>query len=248
MTALDQTKDLLRRVVRSSGWNLSRTSAFGNNAFIDVAAMSTPPPRVVFDVGANEGQTADELRQVYPDAKIYCFEPYLPAFQRLQQKFAGDVRISLEHLALGERTGEATLFENAQSVTNSLLPNAPDAALSQPDAYATPTGQSTIPITTVDEFCNKRAVETIDLLKIDSQGYDLRILQGARGKLSNHRVNFILTEMLFAPLYSGQAYFPEIYNFVTDLGYSMVGLYAVHRSPAGAILWCDALFRCAARD
>jgi hypothetical protein len=129
-------------------------------------------------------------------------------------------------------------------VTNSLLPNAPEADLSQPASFATPTGQSIVCITTLDDFCAERGISRIDFLKVDSQGYDLRILQGARRQLSEHRVSFIVVEMLFAPLYSGQAHFHEIYEFLTGLGYQLVGLYAVHRSEAGVILWCDALFRC----
>jgi hypothetical protein len=51
-------------------------------------------------------------------------------------------------------------------------------------------------------------------------------------------------EMLFAPLYSGKAYFHEVYGFLTGFGYQLVGLYAIHRSLAGDVLWRDALFRC----
>ena len=99
-------------------------------------------------------------------------------------------------------------------------------------------------ITTLDDFCRERSIPHLDFLKIDSQGYDLRILQGAREHLAGRRISFIVVEMLFAPLYSGQAYFHEIYGFLTGFGYQLVGLYAIQRSPAGAILWCDALFRC----
>jgi len=235
---------LLRRFAQSLGWDVSRTSSFGKNAFIDIRQLATTPPRLGFDVGANEGQTAKELREIFPDAKIYCFEPYVAAFRALQEKLSGDPNIFLERIALGDRKGETTLYENAESVTNSLLPNAPEADLSQPASFATPTGQSTVSITTLDDFCAERSISRIDFLKVDSQGYDLRILQGARRHLTEHRVSFIVVEMLFAPLYSGQAHFHEIYEFLTGLGYQLVGLYAVQRSEAGVILWCDALFRC----
>ncbi|MDP9005246.1 MAG: FkbM family methyltransferase [Verrucomicrobiota bacterium] len=235
---------LLRRFAQSLGWDVSRATSFGKNPFIDVRQLAATPPRIVFDVGANEGQTAEELKEIFPDAKLYCFEPYVAAFRALQEKFSGDPNIFLERSALGDRKGETTLYENAESVTNSLLPNAPEADLSQPASFATPIGQSTVSITTIDNFCTERSIDQIDFLKVDSQGFDLRILQGARRQLSEHRVSFIVVEMLFAPLYSGQAHFHEIYEFLTSLGYRLVGLYAVHRSETGVILWCDALFRC----
>ncbi|MEY2558449.1 MAG: hypothetical protein QOE34_1874 [Verrucomicrobiota bacterium] len=237
-------KALLRRLVRSLGWDVSRASAFGKNPFVDIRELATAVPHLGFDVGANEGQTAAELRHTFPDARIYCFEPYQAAFRTLQQKLGADKNTCLERMAFGDRKGEATLYENAESVTNSLLPNAPEAHVSQPASYATPTGQSVVPITTLDDFCGERAISHIDFLKIDSQGYDLRILQGAREHLAQRRISFIVVELLFAPLYSGQAYFHEIYSFLTEFEYQLVGLYAIHRSPAGDILWCDGLFRC----
>lgn len=244
MNLLGHTKTLLRRVARSLGFDVSRATAFGKNPFVDISKLATVVPRLGFDVGANEGQTACELRRIFPGAKIYCFEPFEAAFRTLQQKLSGDPNICLEQVAMGDRKGEATLYENAESVTNSLLPNAPEAHASQPADYAIPTGQSTVAITTLDDFCAERQIPHLDFLKIDSQGYDLHILQGARKHLAERRISFIVVEMLFAPLYSGQAYFHEIYGFLTGFGYQLVGLYAIQRSPAGDILWCDALFRC----
>jgi FkbM family methyltransferase len=244
MNLLQQTKALVRNGVRSLGWDVSRTTAFGKNPFADIRTLATTVPRLGFDVGANEGQTATELREFFPAAKIYCFEPYEAAFRALQQKVGGDANISLERIAFGDRKGEATLYENAESVTNSLLANAAEAQSSQPASFAVPTGQSTVPITTLDEFCSERSIAHLDFLKVDSQGYDLRILQGARQHLAGQRIFFIVVEMLFVPLYDGQAYFHETYDFLTGFGYQLVGLYAIHRSAAGNILWCDALFRC----
>jgi FkbM family methyltransferase len=244
MNFLRHTKALLLRVARLLGCDVSPTTAFGKNPFVDIHKLATAAPRLGFDVGANEGQTACELRRIFPEAKIYCFEPYEAAFRTLQQKLSGDPNICLEKIAFGDHKGEATLYENAESVTNSLLPNAPEAHVSQPASYAIPTGQSTVEVTTLDDFCGERTISYIDFLKIDGQGYDLRILQGARKHLAEQRISFIVVEMLFAPLYAGQAYFHEIYGFLTGFGYELVGLYAIHRSSAGAILWCDALFRC----
>jgi FkbM family methyltransferase len=244
MNLARHTKTVLRRAAQSLGYDVSRTTALGKNPFVDIRQLATAVPRLGFDVGANEGQTACELRRIFPEAKIYCFEPYEAAFRALQQKLGGDPAVCLEQIAFGDHKGEATLYENAASVTNSLLPNAPEAHASQPALSAIPTGQSTVAITTLDNFCRERTISHLDFLKVDSQGYDLRILQGAREHLAEHRISFVVVEMLFAPLYAGQAHFHEIYCFLTGLRYRLVGLYAIQRSPTGAILWCDALFRC----
>jgi hypothetical protein len=133
-------KALLRRFVRSLGWDVSRTTAFGKDPFVDISKLATAVPRLGFDVGANEGQSARELRRLFSQAKLYYFEPDEAAFRALQQKLGGDPNLSFERTAFGDHKGEATLHENAESVTNSLLPNAPEAHPSQPESFAIPTG------------------------------------------------------------------------------------------------------------
>jgi hypothetical protein len=47
-------------------------------------------PRVIFDVGANIGQTYRRFRRDFPDAQIHCFEPVNSAFQKLTEEVSGD--------------------------------------------------------------------------------------------------------------------------------------------------------------
>jgi hypothetical protein len=70
MNFLRHTKALLLRVARSLGCDLSQTSPFSENPFVDLRKLAATVPRLGFDVGANEGQTACELRRVFPEARI----------------------------------------------------------------------------------------------------------------------------------------------------------------------------------
>jgi FkbM family methyltransferase len=178
----------------------------------------------------------------HPYAAIHCFEPYEEAYRKLCNLASRHPRVKTTQCALGQAVGTQTLWTNAASVTNSLLPNSPAASQFQPPEMISPKGSVTIHVSTIDRYCEQFGVDFIDLLKIDTQGYDLRVLRGAENTLSQGRIALIFVEVLFAPLYAGQNYFHEIYDFLWAHDFRLVNLYAVAHTEASYLCWCDALF------
>ena len=86
-----------------------------------------------------------------------------------------------------------------------------------------------VPITTLDLWVKKRRLTHIDLLKVDTQGFDLEVLRGASVTLSNKTVKTLLVEVNFVSLYEGQCSFGEIKSFLKDKGYGLMALYEVAR-------------------
>ena len=236
-------KRLIRTLLRLGGYQLVRTSRFGAKPWQDVnTAFAGHPLRTVFDVGANTGQTSVEFLHCFPHATIHSFEPFRDAFDKLTQAAAGQVRIKPVQSALGEAVGERVLYMNAESATNSLLPNAPEADHFQPKGFATAKGTTTIAISTVDAYCAQQSIDCIDLLKMDTQGYELKVLQGAERMLTGGKVAAVFSEVLFAPIYQNQTYFHDVYNHLWALGFRLVNLYGVEMNPQKYSSWCDALF------
>jgi FkbM family methyltransferase len=237
----------LRRAVRAGlqrlGYELVNQREWGCHPLNDIDTIyGAQSPEVIFDVGANKGQFLRRLLQKYPQARIHAFEPFPQAFSALKSLVAAHPHVTAHCLALGEMDGSKILHVNQADDTNSLLANAPEAA-----RYAPPEGQQTlatmeVPVRRLDAFCREHKVAYIDLLKVDAQGYDLRILQGAGALLEEHRIRCLLLEVLFVPLYEGQAYFHEIYDFLWQRHYHLVGLYEINRAPDGSAKWADALF------
>ncbi|MGZ4983363.1 MAG: FkbM family methyltransferase [Chthoniobacterales bacterium] len=236
-------KSALRKTLAPLGLEVRRANSFGQDPFSDVRRLAADTVATIFDVGANEGQSAMRLREIFPSATLHCFEPGPAAFHILEQNLGRDPRVRLVRKALGDRAGIATLHENESSVTNSLLPNAPGAAFLQPPGKSTPVGHTEVEVTTIDAYCAENQIGQIDLLKIDSQGFELKVLTGAEETLRSCAINFLLLEVLFDELYSGQAFFHEIYDFLSKRHYRFVGLYEISRGTDAHVSWCDALFR-----
>ena len=82
----------------------------------------------------------------------------------------------------------------------------------------------------------------IDLLKMDTQGYELHVLAGAEQTIRANNIAVVYSEVLFVPLYKGQAYFPEVYEHLVSRGFGLVNFYDTHYNDDGYLSWCDALF------
>ena len=99
-----------------------------------------------------------------------------------------------------------------------------------------------MPITTLDEFCAEHEINYIDLLKLDVQGYELKILAGAKHLLETKRITLLFTEVNFVPLYANQAYFHQVYQFLLGEGFQLVSFYNQTHREGPELNWADALF------
>ncbi|MCX8156348.1 MAG: FkbM family methyltransferase [Verrucomicrobiae bacterium] len=237
----------VRRALRAGlarlGYDLVNQREWGRDPLNDVQTICrTRPPQLIFDVGANRGQFLGRLLEKFPQARIHAFEPFPQVFAALQERAAAHPNVTPHCLALGETDGTKTFYLNKVDVTNSLLATAPAAKQYEPGGWQETLGTQQVPVRRLDSFCREHALTHIDLLKVDAQGYDLRILQGAGGLLAEHRLRCLLVEVLFVPLYEDQAYFHEIYEFLWQRHYHLVGLYEINRAPDGTAKWADALF------
>jgi hypothetical protein len=99
-----------------------------------------------------------------------------------------------------------------------------------------------VPMTKLDSYIKQKCLTHIDLLKIDTQGYDLEVLRGASTILDLRAVGTLLVEVNFTCLYEGQCSFGEIERLLKGKGYGLVALYEVVRTNL-LISWATACFQ-----
>jgi FkbM family methyltransferase len=157
---------------------------WGVDVFVDVSRRA-PHVRLttIFDVGANVGQSARRFAKLFPDATVWSFEPFSSAFTELEQ-VTRDARVRCFQLALGAEPSTATVALAQKSDLNSLL-----------GSHATPdVPTETIHVTTLDAFTVDHGIERIDFLKIDTEGFDLAVLQGAERLLTSGAISLVQVE------------------------------------------------------
>ncbi|MFM8657196.1 MAG: FkbM family methyltransferase, partial [Chthoniobacterales bacterium] len=175
--------------------------------------------QMFFDVGANTGQTCDEILAYFPRACIHAFEPVAATCEELRQHVRSRPKIHVHHMALGRAPAVARIQLQGESQLNSLL-YASRPGLADPGKF------EDIVVGTVDNFVAEQAVGTIDLLKVDAQGADLDVLRGAEHTISSHRVRFVLCEVGLQPDDPVNQAFQPVHDYLCSKGMRLCGFYA----------------------
>ena len=196
---------------------------------------------MVFDVGAHYGESVIEYRKLYPDSEIHSFEPDGKTFATLQSAVQGLERVTCIQKALSDSEGKATFFVNESSATNSLLPLSGNAKELWGDAVRSQNEQKEATLTTLDNYCEESHVSHVHILKIDVQGAELRVLQGARQMLEKAAIDVIVCEVIVSQTYQGQNAFWQYLQFAEQHGLALVDLLHPVRK-RNQLLQLDAVF------
>jgi hypothetical protein len=82
-----------------------------------------------------------------------------------------------------------------------------------------------VQVDTVDAYCRNHGIDSIDVLKVDTQGYDLKVLMGAAEMLRARTIRSFFVEAMFMPMYHAQPTLTDFLAFATSVGYRAVGFY-----------------------
>ncbi len=195
---------------------------------------------VIFDIGACDGHTSRIFKQLFPQSRVYAFEPFPASFELLQKNAAALANVSAHQYALSNRIGYKNFFVNRSKATNSLLPA--QNTNSFIDDHVVFENEISVQTTTLDNFVSENNINTIDILKLDVQGGEKLVLEGASELLSKHVAKIIYSEIWFIEGYKGQPLYHDIAAYLHQFGYLPFGVYHIHYRKDGHQLWGDALF------
>ena len=184
----------------------------------------------VLDVGANKGQFARSLRRAGYRGRIVSFEPVRAAYDVLARAARDDPDWWVRHCALGSRDGTATIHVSQGTMSSLLAPNAFGRAWS---AGLRDMGSEEVVVRRLDALVPE-LVEGLDagriFLKLDTQGVDLDVLEGARPVLD--RVVGLQAELACVPIYDGMTRLPEQWAALEEAGFESAGVFPVSFDPA----------------
>jgi FkbM family methyltransferase len=151
---------------------------------------------VLLDVGANHGAYARYMHALSPQARIYAFEPHPRTFENLRARLAGLPGVTPVNAAMGAASGRLQLFDFA-GADGSTQASLDEAAVK---FFGGETIAHDVAVTTIDEFMAEQGIAEIDLLKIDTEGFDLAVLKGARDALARRAIKTIQFEFIPADI------------------------------------------------
>lgn len=176
----------------------------------------------VIDVGANNGQFALQLRnELNYRGRIVSFEPLKDAYAEMEKHAARDDSWKVFNAALGDSVGESLINIAGNSTSSSLLEMLPKHIESAPASKYV--GTEVISVKTLDSVFGDICGPSDSIyLKIDTQGFESKVLKGALGSLP--RVKLIQMEMTLVPLYQNEVTFTGMYNYMVELGFDLIGV------------------------
>lgn len=240
MAGLETIRGLVLRGLNGLGFELVRSDwAYRAGLRPDVRQLLDQiRPKTVFDVGANKGQFYRWLREsVGYRGRIVSFEPIPSLGDELRAMQKHDSDWSVESVALGARPGELRLNVSRRSDFSSFRsPNATGRELFP----LSETAQTiSVPVSTLDDYVTRGALEGPYLLKLDTQGFDSEVLKGAAHTLPQCRA--VLCELSVIQIYDGQPDWKSMIELLNAQGFSLASLYPVTRTKALEAIEFDCL-------
>lgn len=172
---------------------------------------------VLFDCGANRGIWSQAFFETYKDKKIqaHLFEPSsrnTEEIVKLQAAFWAQPAHHLSHvntLGVSNEGGEGMLYADGEGSFQASLGES---------VVENPRHMETVRLTTIDKYVADKAIQRIDFLKLDVEGWEFHALQGAGETLRNGKVSMIFFEFSVANVMT-RTFFRDFWDFLKPLGY-----------------------------
>lgn len=197
---------------------------------------------VIFDVGAHCGQTTTKYNLLFNNCKIYSFEPFLDSYNILKETVSNYGNILTYNIALGNLEGDVDFYVNKFSATNSILPAHSMGSIIWGDNLLNNIEKIKVRSTTLDNFIKKMEIDQIDILKLDTQGTEYDVLEGAINTIKDRKIKIIYMEIITLPTYQNQRHFDEILKFMRLNRFELYNMYDYSLTKFGALRQVDAIF------
>jgi FkbM family methyltransferase len=168
-----------------------------------------------FDVGFHDGASTKEILRFRPKARVTAFDPSKFALESYHKHFASDDRLTFENIGLSNASGRLE-FHDYKNMCNSLV--------ARKEMSGAVESSYDVPITTIDAYCSNKGIDRINFLKIDAEGFDLHVLEGAHELLSRQGIDIFIFE--FASGWaSSKRYLWEAVEYFQPLPYTLYRLF-----------------------
>ena len=186
---------------------------------------------IVFDIGANKGQSIERYKKIFKNCYIHSFEPNIDEINKLKNKYKDEKKLFLNNIAVGEREELSEFNINAISGHSSFLKVTPGTDWLKlrskrigvdPKNYTVKKVQTKI--VTLDKYVKDHQLDQIDILKIDTQGYEDKVLLGAKNLIEKNKIKILQVELIFSEVYQKQLQIYDIEKILIPNKYKLFAI------------------------
>ena len=225
-------KTLIQKLVNLFGYKVMKIKSTDATDLDDLTkSLITKSDPVILDVGANKGQSITRYKKLFQNPIIHSFEPNIDEVNILKQKYINDKNLYLNNVAVGDKKGNLEFNINARSGHSSfknLIPNTTwikkrSNSIKIDDKNYT-TKKVNAEIITLDDYVNEKNLTNIDILKIDTQGFEDKVLLGAQNLLKNNKIKLIQLVLIFSEIYENPLNIYDVEKTLIPNNYKLFGI------------------------
>jgi FkbM family methyltransferase len=244
-------KKLIKETFRYFGLEVNRVNKeIKNLSFDEIYKKKITKNPIIFDVGANKGQSIERFKSIFENPIIHAFEPIKFEYDLLKEKYSKDKNIILNNYAIGDKNeiGEFNIMaQTGNSSFNKLTPNT-DWLKKRSNQFNTSKEgfvkeTKMIEIKTLDYYCERYKINNIDILKIDTQGYEDKVLKGCKGIFEKGIVASVESEIMLDNVYEKYFTFSDYERILIPHNFRLVGINTSNNNLfSGMVFFADILY------
>ena len=231
---------VLKFIIKKFLWNLNLDLIKKKINFDEIYKIKIKNNPIIFDVGANSGQSIKRFLTIFPKARIDSFEPIKSYCDIIQKKYINK-NIFINNLGLGQKNSKKKFYISNYDPCSSFLKNNLHK-LDKNFKYFKTKEIININLTTIDNYLRSNNINRIDILKIDTQGTELEVLKGATFALKKKIIKFIELEIIIKAHYKNQNNFYKIDKILSDNKFRLYNLHEFNYEKNFMITQFDALY------
>ena len=224
-------KTLVQSFLRPFGLRLARLwdepqRDFGADVLFSLLRRFGFSPKHILDVGANHGNWTRTSLQYFPEAQHTLLEPQKELISHVEDLLASGRPIRWINAGASDKSGTLPFFISHRDDSSSFVKPGEDASRSIPT-----------PVFSLDDLLLKYELPVPDLVKIDAEGFDLKVMRGANTLLGKTDV-FLLEASVLCPYENSVA---AVVQYMMERGYRLIDITEINRSPRHKVLWLTEL-------
>ncbi|MFZ2642489.1 MAG: FkbM family methyltransferase [Verrucomicrobiia bacterium] len=226
---------LIQSVLGKLGYRLVRletTKPLLENFFFALKELGFAPKQIM-DVGANRGGWTRRAVEFFPDARYTLVEPQDELKVHIQDLLAAGHKIQWINVGAGDTAGELAFTISHRDDSSSF-------ALSREEADTSGYPQVIRPVRTLNEIVATSGAPPPEMIKIDAEGFDLKVLAGASDLLGKTDIVFVEVGVCSGKIENSMA---KTVSRMAEAGYQVMDITDLNRSPKHNVLWlCELAF------
>jgi len=203
-------KKYLGIILKFFGYRISKTRSakYKSNYDFYYKTFITLKNPVIFDVGADKGVFINLFSKMFEDPTIHAFEPNEKTASDLFKIYKLNKNITINQIALGDEISDKKFHRSYVSGSSGFYKRSVNTRhykrkiisnnINDNNLYS---DSPIVNINTLDSYCEKNSIDHIDILKIDTEGYESKVLEGAKRMLQSNKIDVLQLELNHSSVY-----------------------------------------------